>query len=167
MSEFFKVWVIWFPMQKISAGLLMYRMKNNQPEVFLVHPGGPFWKDKDFKTWSIPKGEVNEGEDLIEGAKREFFEETGIKAEGKFVSLGTVRRTGKIVHAWAFTGDFNGFLTRQNMVEIEFPYKSGKKIKVPEIDRAEFFTIEKAKERIVKYQQEFLERLKKILKGNA
>jgi len=149
---------------KVSAGLLMYRIKNNQIEVFLVHHGGPFWKGKDSGAWSIPKGEVNEGEELLSAAKREFFEETGIEPKGKFIPLGQVKqKSGKIVYAWAFMGDFSGFLTRQNIIEIEFPPKSGKKIKVPEIDKASFFSLEIAKEKIIPAQREFLDRLKNLL----
>ncbi len=147
-------------MSKLSAGLLMYRIKNNRLEVFLVHPGGPFWKNKDSAAWSIPKGEIKQGENLIAAAKREFEEETGIKANGNFIPLGTVKRPGKIVHAWAFEGEWNGFLMKQQMIEINF---KGKKIKVPEIDNLGFFPLEKAREKIVAYQKDFLERLEKLL----
>ncbi|MBI4116514.1 NUDIX domain-containing protein [Candidatus Pacearchaeota archaeon] len=152
-------------MQKISAGLLMYRIKNNEFEVFLVHPGGPFWKDKDEGVWSIPKGEVEEGEDFFGCAKREFEEETGIKVKAeKFIELGSIKqKSGKIVHAWAFEGDWLGLL-RQNMIEIEFPYKSGKTIKIPEVDKAGFFNEENAKKKMSPAQFEFAERLKEKLK---
>ena len=151
-------------MPKISCGLLMYRIKNSL-EVFLVHPGGPFWKDKNKGAWSISKGEIEDGENFLEAAIREFKEETGIKPECKFIPLGSVKqKSGKIVHAWAFEGEWNGFLMKQNMIEIEFPYGSGKKIKIPEIDKADFFNLEKAKEKIIPAQVEFIKRLEKILR---
>lgn len=145
----------------------MYRLKKGKElEVFLVHPGGPFWKNKDNGAWSIPKGEINEAEDFLEAAKREFEEETGIKPKGEFIELVNVKqKSGKVIHAWAFEGDWFGFLMKQNMIEIEFPYKSGKKIKIPEIDKAGFFSLEKARKKINSSQLEFLERLKEKLKG--
>jgi predicted NUDIX family NTP pyrophosphohydrolase len=152
-------------MQKISAGLLMYRKRNNELEFFLVHHGGPYWKNRDEKSWSIPKGEINDREDLFECAKREFLEETSVKIEtDKFISLGEVKqKSGKIVHAWAFEGDWTGIL-RQNIIEIEYPFGSGKKIKIPEIDKAEFFNREKAKIKMIEAQFEFIERLENKLK---
>ncbi|MEK6898020.1 MAG: NUDIX domain-containing protein [Nanoarchaeota archaeon] len=152
-------------MPKISAGLLMYKINDNKLKVFLVHPGSPFWKDKDKNAWSIPKGEVEKDERLFDAAKREFFEETGVKPKSKsFIELGNIKqKSGKIVHAWAFEGDRLGLL-KQNMIEVEFPFGSGKKIKVPEIDKAKFFGVEEAKEKINQAQFEFIERLKKELK---
>lgn len=152
-------------MQKISAGLLMYKINDDKLKVFLVHPSGLFWKNKDKNAWTIPKGEVENNEDFFETAKREFFEETGIKVKANnFIELGNIKqKSGKIVHAWAFEGDWLGLL-KQNMIEVEFPFKSGKKIKVPEIDKAGFFSVEEAKEKINPRQFEFIERLKKELK---
>ena len=149
-------------LKKTSSGLLMFRKKNNKLEFFLVHHGGPFWKNKDKKAWSIPKGEVEENEDLFDCAKREFFEETGITPIGKkFIPLGFVKqKSGKIVHAWAFEGDWTGIL-RQNMIKIKS--FSGKEIKIPEIDKAGFFDKEKTREKIIEAQFEFIERLEKIL----
>lgn len=145
-------------MQRVSAGLLMFRYRDKL-EVFLAHHGGPFWKDKDLGAWTIPKGEVKDGEGLLETAKREFEEETGIKPEGEFISLGEVKqKTGKIVHAWAFKMDWSGLL-RLNYITIDF---NGKKMKIPEVDKAQYFTIEKAKEKINPAQKEFLERLEKL-----
>ena len=136
----------------------MFRIKNNDLEVFLAHHGGPFWKDKDIGHWTIPKGEVKEKEELIDTAKREFEEETGIIPEGVFISLGEVKqKSAKIVHAWAFKKDWNGLL-RLNYITIEM---NGKKMKIPEIDKAQYFNIEKAKEKINTAQKEFLERYKK------
>ncbi|GIU68153.1 MAG: NTP pyrophosphohydrolase [Candidatus Pacearchaeota archaeon] len=150
-------------MPKISAGLLMYRTKKTL-EVFLVHPGGPFWKNKDEGAWSIPKGEVEKNESFLEAAKREFFEETGIKPKEPFLELGSIKqKSGKVVYACAFKGDFSGFLTRQNMIEIEYPPKSGKKIKIPEVDKASFFTLEEAKKKIIPSQVLFLDRLREVL----
>lgn len=148
-------------MPKKSAGLLMYKFdKNNKLLVFLVHPGGPFWKSKDSHAWSIPKGEIEENEDELETAKREFKEELGFESKGDFIDLGEIKqKAGKIVRAFAFQGDWSGFLMKQNLIEIEYPYKSGKKIKVPEIDKAGFFKIKEAKEKINKAQVEFIDRL--------
>ena len=147
----------------------MYKVKNNKLYFFLVHPGGPFFKNKDEGYWSIPKGEVDdEKEGLINTAIRELEEETGIKAPEdikKYTHLGTIKqKSGKIVHCWAFEGDWLGFFLKQEFIEIEYPPKSRKKIKIPEVDRADFFTEEKAKTKIIPEQFEFIERLKKILK---
>ncbi|MDE1974944.1 MAG: NUDIX domain-containing protein [Patescibacteria group bacterium] len=139
-------------MPKISAGLLMYRMVNGEPEILLVHPGGPFWKNKDIGVWSIPKGETEEGEEMLEVAKREFKEETGVTAEGDFVSIGSADRPGKTVHAWMFEGDCDPTKIISNMITIEWPPKSGKKIDIPEVDRAGFFSVEEARSKIVGYQ---------------
>src|SRR5258706_13451832 len=108
---------------KISAGLLMYRIKNKKPEVFLAHPGGPFFKNKDEGHWTIPKGEVEEGEDLLQTAVREFKEETGITPEGDFIPLGTItQKGGKIVHAWAFEGDQDSQQPHSsNFLEVDGP----------------------------------------------
>lgn len=149
---------------KNSAGLVMY--KRNPLRVFLIHPGGPFWKGKDKNAWSIPKGEVEENEDQLSAAKREFREETGIRIKQgtNFLPLGTIRQNSrKFVTAWAFEGDWNGFLMKQSMIEIEFPYKSGKKIRVPEVDKAGFFTIEKAKQMIVPGQFGLIEKLAQLV----
>lgn len=154
-----------------SAGLLMYRKKNDKIQVFLVHPGGPFWKNKDLGSWSIPKGEINNGnlslDNLLNTAKREVEEETGIEApknKEDYFYLGEIKqKSGKIVHAWAFKGDWHGLLMCQSFVEIEWPYKSGKIIKVPEVDKAEFFYIEEAKKKINPAQREFFDRLQQFL----
>ena len=148
----------------------MYRIKNGNLEVFLVHPGGPLWKNNVKSVWSIPKGEVEIGEDFFVTAKREFEEETGmsINLDVPFISLGNVtQRSGKIVHAWAFEGDWPGIFLKQNIIEIELPAGSGKKIQIPEIDHAEFFKIEEAKKRINMAQIEFIDRLQEILSNNS
>ena len=148
-------------MQKISSGLLMYRIRNNSMEFFLVHPGGPFWKNQDRGAWGIPKGQVEENENLFDAAKREFFEETGIKPSGNFVPLGRVtQKSGKIVHAWAFEGDWSGLL-RQNIIKTIW---NGKEIKIPEVDKAGFFSVEETKKKRNPAQFEFVERLREKLK---
>ncbi|MDO8633854.1 MAG: NUDIX domain-containing protein, partial [archaeon] len=151
--------------KKTSAGLLMYRLKNGELEVFLAHPGGPFYVRKDEGFWTIPKGEVNENEELLAAAQREFEEETGIAPEGVFISLGSVRqKSGKIVHAWAFEGKKEPHaLPKSNFFEMEWPPHSGKIEKFPEIDKAEFFGTQKAGEKILPAQAEFIERLEKQL----
>ena len=149
-------------MQKTSAGLLMYKFnKNKELEIFIGHPGGPFWKNKDKGAWSIPKGEVEEGEDLLQTAKREFKEETGIDFKEHFIELGEIQqKSGKIVHAWAFEGDWSGFLMGTSFVDMQYPPKSKKFIRFPELDKADFFSIEKAKIKINPAQAEFINRLK-------
>jgi predicted NUDIX family NTP pyrophosphohydrolase len=136
-------------MAKHSAGLLMYRRQQNGTEVFLVHPGGPYWANKDEGAWTIPKGEPNDVEEPFATAKREFFEETGFTADGEFLSLGEVRQKGgKLVTAWAFLGDCDPAQLRSNMCEIEWPPKSKKRLQIPEIDRGRWFTITEAREYI-------------------
>lgn len=147
-------------MQKISAGLLMYRMRNNKLELFLVHPGGPYWKNKDSEVWGIPKGEIEDGENLLETAKREFEEETGIKPSGDFIPLGQVeQRSGKIVHAWAFEKDWSGTL-KSNTIKIIW---NRRKIEIPEVDKGDYFSFEGAKKKINPAQFEFIERLVKSI----
>jgi predicted NUDIX family NTP pyrophosphohydrolase len=148
--------------KKSSAGLLMYRNNNNQLEVFLVHPGGPYFRNKDEGAWTIPKGEIESEESIFETAKREFQEETGIKPEGDFVPLDTVKQKGgKTVHAWAFEGDSSSF--RSNYFEMEWPPHSGRRQKFPEVDKARFFSVSEAMAKINPAQMWFLERLEKIL----
>ncbi len=148
-------------MPKTSAGLLMYKIKPVF-QVFLVHPGGPFFRNKEI--WGIPKGEIKENENLLEAAKREFKEETGIQPKEPFISLGEVRMaSGKIVHCWAFEGDWSGLLA-SNYCKIEWPPKSGKLISIPEIDKAQFFSLQEAKQKINKSQKELIARLERYLK---
>lgn len=152
---------------KISAGLLMYRFKGGTMEVLLAHPGGPFFKNKDEGYWSIPKGEPDSDEgDLLETAKREFKEETGIEADsGEFIPLGTItQKGGKTVHGWAFQGDIEeGFHHTSNTFETEWPPHSGKKMTFLEIDNVQFFQVTIAKAKIKSKQADFIERLEKIL----
>ena len=151
-------------MAKTSAGLLMYRERNGQIEVLLVHLGGPFWKNKDRGAWFVPKGEINLGEDLLDAAKREFQEETGMVPGGDFVSLGSAKhKSGKTVHAWAFAGDCDPTSIKSNTFEMEWPPKSGRMATFPEIDRAGFFTVDAAKEKMHSAEFEFLSRLKKAV----
>ena len=129
-------------------------------EVFLVHPGGPFWRKKDLGAWSIPKGEYQEDESPLDAARREFEEETGIQPKGEFMALGEVRQSGgKVVSAWAFEGDCDPGTIQSNMFSMEWPPRSGEMQEFAEIDRAEWFTIAAAREKILKAQAEFLVRL--------
>jgi predicted NUDIX family NTP pyrophosphohydrolase len=147
---------------KRSAGLLMYRGR----EVFLVHPGGPFWAKKDLGAWSICKGEYVDGEPPLEAAKREFQEETGFVAEGDFLDLGTVKQAGgKLVSAWAFAGDCDPAQLISNRCQVEWPPRSGRMIEIPEVDRGAWFSMSEARERILKSQTPFLDRLEQLLPG--
>src|SRR6202012_3543265 len=136
-------------MQKQSAGILLYRKTDGEVQVFLVHPGGPFFKNKDAGAWSIPKGEFLDDEDPLAAAKREFEEETGQAIDGNFIRLEPVTlKGGKTVHAWAVDGDINHETICSNTFEMEWPPKSGKKQSFPEIDRAGWFDIDIAKVKI-------------------
>jgi predicted NUDIX family NTP pyrophosphohydrolase len=147
-------------MPKLSAGLLMYRRRPDGLEVFLVHPGGPFWAKKDAGAWSIPKGEFAEDEAPLDAAKREFQEETGFTAEGDFVELGQVRQAGgKLVSAWAVEGDLDPAMLVSNVCLIDWPPRSGRKMEIPEVDRGEWFTVDAAREKILKGQVVFLDLL--------
>jgi predicted NUDIX family NTP pyrophosphohydrolase len=147
-------------MAKVSAGLLMYRRRGSTLDVLLVHPGGPFWRNKDDGAWMIPKGEVAGNEDLLAAAQREFMEETGLKASGKFIELGEVRhRSGKRVHAWAFEGDCDPAAIRSNTFEMEWPPRSGKRQSFAEVDRGAFFGVEEARRKMLETERALLERL--------
>ena len=147
-------------MVKKSAGILLYRVKNKFLEVFLVHPGGPFWAKKDLGAWSIPKGEFTEDENPLDAAKREFQEEIGIYCTGEFIPLTAVKQKGgKIVYAWALEGDIDPNQIKSNTFEIEWPPKSGKKQEFPEIDKGEWFNISEAKQKINKNQVALIEEL--------
>lgn len=151
-------------MTKHSAGLLMYRFSGNDIEVFLVHPGGPFWAKKDVASWSIPKGEFSSNENSLEAARREFEEETGFPVDGKFTSLDMLKQpSGKIIHAWAFEGDCDSTKIKSNTFSMEWPPKSGKEQEFPEIDKAGWFNIETAKTKLHKGQVAFIDRLLKKL----
>ena len=150
---------------RTSAGILLYRKKSNFIEVFLVHPGGPFWKGKEKGAWSIPKGEFTEGEDPLTVAKREFNEETGQTIDGNFVELTPIKQKGgKMVYAWAVEGDADAENIVSNTFKTEWPYKSGKWITIPEVDKAGWFSTEEAKEKINSAQAELIEDLVRKLK---
>ena len=148
------------PMTKQSAGLLMYRNAGSAMEVLLVHPGGPFWKKKDLGAWSIPKGEYTDEEDPLAAAQREFEEETGIRPQGPFLPLGQIRQAGgKVVAAWAFAGDCDAAAIQSNTFTMEWPRGSGRVLEFPEVDRAEWFSLEMARQKILPSQATLLEKL--------
>jgi predicted NUDIX family NTP pyrophosphohydrolase len=150
--------------KKETAGILLYRVGQGAFEVFLVHPGGPFWMKKDDGAWSIPKGEIEEGEDHLHAAKREFREETGFSLDGNFIALAPLKqRGGKTVHAWAMEGDVDAQSIKSNLFTMEWPPRSGKHAEFPEVDRAGWFTLEAAKEKILPGQAEFLEELRRLV----
>lgn len=149
-------------MPKLSAGIIVYRQNTyNQFEVLLVHPGGPFFKNKDDGAWSIPKGEYTEGEDALSAAKREFTEETGnILPSGEFIPLLPVKiKSGKVITVWAVKADFTKPLIYSNNFEIEWPPRSGKKQSFPEIDKAEWFTLKEAAHKINLGQTDLIKQL--------
>ena len=137
-------------MPKTSAGILFFKLDNNILEVLLVHPGGPFWKNKDSGAWSIPKGEIEHNEELLQAAVRETWEEIGVKAVGTFLELKPqIQKSGKVVHAWAVQQAIKVSQIKSNTFEIEWPPKSGRLKSFPEIDKAAWFTISEAKEKIL------------------
>ena len=146
-----------------SAGILAYKKSSKGLEVLLAHPGGPYRSNKDLGVWSIPKGIVEEGEDEIEAARREFKEETGFEPKGALFDLGTVKYSNKIVHIWALESDFDVSKAKSNMFEIEWPKGSGKIQKFPEMDKVSWFPIDEAYKKIISAQSPFLDRLKEKL----
>ncbi len=154
--------------KKNSAGILLHRLRGSGIEVFLVHPGGPFWATKDAGAWSIPKGEFEAGEDPLEAAKREFKEETGFAVEGNFIELTPVKQPGgKVVYAWAVMGDCEADSIKSNTFSLEWPPRSGKRKEFPEVNRAGWFTPEVAREKILKGQLVLLEELKRKIENNS
>ena len=153
--------------QTLAAGLLMYRMRGHEIEYFLVHPGGPYYVNRDNGVWTIPKGLPEAGEDVLGTAQREFSEETGISPSPPYYELGTIRQKGgKIVHAWAFAGDWEPALgIKCNLFTMEWPPRSGKKVDFPEVDRAQWFSLEEAKVKIIPEQISFLDRVKDLAKA--
>jgi predicted NUDIX family NTP pyrophosphohydrolase len=144
----------------------MYRRSGRTLEVLLVHPGGPFWRNKDTGAWSIPKGEMKPGEDPADVAQREFMEELGSEAPGPLCAIGEVRqRGGKVVHAFAVEGNLDTRAISSNTFEMEWPPKSGRRQSFPEVDRAEWFDLRRAKEKILTGQQPLLERLREDYLG--
>jgi predicted NUDIX family NTP pyrophosphohydrolase len=146
--------------KKISAGILLYRLRDHVVEVFLVHPGGPYWASKDDGAWSIPKGEADEGADLLTTAHTEFHEETGSRLDGLPVALTPLRQPGgKLVHAWAVRGDLDAASIRSNTFAIEWPPRSGKTREFPEVDRGGWFDLATARQKLVPGQRGFLDQL--------
>jgi predicted NUDIX family NTP pyrophosphohydrolase len=145
---------------QLSAGLLMYRFRGSVLEVFLVHPGGPFWAAKDEGAWSIPKGLIEPGEDNFAGARREFEEETSIPSSEPFLDLGEIRqKSGKRISAWAFETRSDAPSVKSNLFTMEWPPRSGVKKEFPEIDKGQFFALPEARKKINQSQAEFLDRL--------
>jgi len=149
---------------KISAGLLLFRRARGGVELFLAHPGGPFWRRRDEGAWTIPKGIIEEGEDPLAAACREFEEETGITPAGPFLPLGSIRqKAGKTVHAWAWEGDADAARIRSNEMAVEWPRGSGKWQNYPEVDRCGWFDPPTAKRKINAAQSELIDRLEQLL----
>jgi predicted NUDIX family NTP pyrophosphohydrolase len=153
-------------MPRRSAGLVMYRYRAGKLEVFLVHPGGPFWAKKDAGSWSIPKGEFEPGEEPLEAARREFREETGLVPKGEFVPLKEAKQpSGKVVYAWAFEGDCDAEQINSNSFSLEWPPKSGKRQEFPEVDRAGWFALDVARTKIARGQVALLDDLGRVLRS--
>ena len=153
-------------MPKIAAGLLLLRRRPGGLEVLLVHPGGPFFAHKDLGAWTIPKGEVDPGEDLLATARREFREETGADPEGTPFPLGQItQKGGKVVHAWAIEGDFDPAALRSNTFSMKWPPRSGRVAEFPEVDRAEWFDLTEARRRIKDAQGPLLDALEETLQS--
>jgi predicted NUDIX family NTP pyrophosphohydrolase len=153
-------------MKKRSAGILPYRRKSDHYEVFLVHPGGPFWANKDLNAWSVAKGEPDGDEELFVAAIREFREETGLDISGDFMELDpVVQPGGKTVYTWAVESDTDAFRVQSNLFEMEWPPRSGKSKKFPEVDKAGWFSFDIARQKIVKGQVPILDQLEKLLIG--
>ena len=147
-----------------SAGLLLFRRPTLGLEIFLAHPGGPFWKARDVGAWTLPKGVAEAGEELLSTAQREFQEETGIRPQGPFISLGAVRqKAGKIVHAWAWEGEADPTQVTSNTMKTEWPRGSGRWLTFPEVDRCAWFSPAQAREKINSAQVEFIDRLEVAL----
>jgi predicted NUDIX family NTP pyrophosphohydrolase len=147
-----------------SAGLLLYRCTAGRLEVFLAHPGGPFWLKRDAGAWTIPKGVAEQGEDILAAACREFEEETGIHPVGPFLSLGSIRqKAGKLVYAWAWEGDADPGRVTSNTMQTEWPRGSGRVLTFPEVDRCAWFDPQAAREKINPAQAEFVDRLELAL----
>ena len=152
----------------VSAGLLLYRRVGGALEVFLAHPGGPFWRDRDLGAWTIPKGVLEDGEDPLAAAQREFAEETSVAPVGPFLSLGSVRqKAGKVVHAWAWEGYADPARVASNSMRSEWPRNSGRFITFPEVDRCEWFDPATARRKMNPAQAAFIDRLEAALAGGA
>ena len=148
----------------VSAGLLLFRRAPHGLELFLAHPGGPFWVGRDAGAWTIPKGMADPGEDLLDAARREFEEETGVRAEGPFIPLGSIRqKAGKRVHAWAWEGDADATRVTSNVMRTEWPRGSGRWLTYPEVDRCGWFDAATAREKLLPAQAELVDRLEAVL----
>jgi len=150
--------------KKLSAGLLVYRRRHDRLEVFLVHPGGPFWRNKDDGSWSIPKGEFDENDDPLAAARREFFEETGCAIDGEFHALEPVKQpSGKLIYPWAVEGDLDAAKITSNSFSIEWPPRSGKQQQFPEVDRGAWFDLREAERKLLRGQRAILEQLRALV----
>jgi predicted NUDIX family NTP pyrophosphohydrolase len=150
--------------KKLSAGILLYRWRNGNPQVFLVHPGGPFWARKDDGAWSIPKGEYSDGDDPLATAKREFFEETGSEVSGVCYTLSPLKQpSGKVVSAWAVEGALDAATVKSNTFSLEWPPYSGKMQEFPEVDRGAWFDLATARKKLLTGQRGFLDQLQELL----
>jgi len=148
----------------VSAGLLLFRRSGSGLELFIAHPGGPFWRDRDAGAWTIPKGIVEAGEDFLDAARREFEEETGIHSTGPFIPLGSIRqKAGKTIHAWGWEGDADPSAIVSNTMRTEWPRGSGRWIEFPEVDRCGWFDPASARERMNPAQAELIDRLEAAL----
>jgi predicted NUDIX family NTP pyrophosphohydrolase len=153
-------------MMRKSAGILLYRKQQEGLEFFLVHPGGPFWKNKDAGAWSVPKGEIEEEEDSLVAARREFKEETGIDVDGEFITLTPVKqKSGKLVIAWALQKNIDPAILVSNTFALQWPPNSGKYIDVPEVDKGGWFTMDEARNKIIPGQVPILIELSDLLKS--
>ena len=154
-------------MKKQSAGILAYRFRNEHCEVFLIHPGGPYWKNRDRDAWSIPKGEFDQGERPFDAALREFKEETGHEVDGDFWELQPViQKGGKTVYAWAVEADLDAANITSNTFKMEWPPKSGEYKDFPEADKAEWISVDEAQERMFKGQEPLIDQLAETLELN-
>jgi predicted NUDIX family NTP pyrophosphohydrolase len=154
--------------KNVSAGLLLFRRSRGDLEVFLAHPGGPFWEGRDLGAWTVPKGLVEVDEDSLAAAVREFEEETAIRPEGPFLPLGSVRqKAGKLVYAWAWEGEADPRLVRSNVMRTEWPRGSGRWLTFPEVDRCEWFDARSAREKINPAQAELIDRLETAISSDV
>jgi predicted NUDIX family NTP pyrophosphohydrolase len=154
--------------RNLSAGLLLFRRPHGRLEVFLAHPGGPFWRGRDLGAWTIPKGLVAPGEELLAAARREFEEETGIRPLEPFMPLGSIRqKAGKVIHAWAWEGDADASGIVSNTASVEWPRGSGRSITYPEVDRCAWFDPPTARTRLNPAQAELVDRLQALLAGSV
>jgi predicted NUDIX family NTP pyrophosphohydrolase len=154
--------------KRLSAGILLYRLRGGEVEVFLVHPGGPYWARKDDGAWSIPKGEYDAGDDPLAAAKREFREETGAEVAGAFRALTPLRQPGgKVVSAWAVEGDLDAATVQSGTFSLEWPPHSGKTQQFPEVDRAAWFELHTARAKLLPGQRGFLDQLERLLRDIA